>query len=385
MEGRGGISVLCHPSQGTPDKVPGSGNASLRMGVWWCRQQPSLAASWQSNLDPTDPTRATSEGVQLHPVSPYMQYRKWNIVKSQAGQQYSTLHILQTQSTYSPLPENQPGAAKHSFAGEAKPRQLVQKNSKMNGLSWPTQAMSLNDKDSTHHRNTWPLPKHNAAFSAFLSFGVVTELAESPKSSTPCKPLESPVSVSVREWSLCTGSHLLLGWDEAEDLATELWPPLDNSHQSQHLKGARTHWHCSRTVCDALPAGGKLEAQSQKDGDVVRTWWQELTQRKGLATLWQKNSERERTEAKTRQEECKNMVQELGCIGSQKQVQSGRNLTKRQCPIPTQRKFSIVLAGSEGSRLQPSTCSTIPSHKHQQDLLQLPTYSLYCEMLTTGF
>lgn len=117
----------------------------------------------------------------------------------------------------------------------------------------------------------------------------------------------------------------------------------DHSQQSQHLKGTRSHRRCSRTVCDALPAGGELEAQSQKDGDVVRTWWQELTQRKGPATLRQKNSERERTYAKARQEECKNMVQELGCTRStmvfKNKTSPIRMEPKRQWPIPIQRKF----------------------------------------------
>lgn len=40
----------------------------------------------QSNLDPTDPTCATAEGVHLHPVSPYMQYSKiWSNLKWGSG------------------------------------------------------------------------------------------------------------------------------------------------------------------------------------------------------------------------------------------------------------------------------------------------------------
>lgn len=48
-----------------------------------------------------------------------------NMVKSQVGQRYGNPHLLQTQSSCSPFLQNKPGGSKHSFAGEAKPWQLV--------------------------------------------------------------------------------------------------------------------------------------------------------------------------------------------------------------------------------------------------------------------
>lgn len=240
-----------------------------------------------------------------------------------------------------------------------------------------------------HHRNTSPLARHIPASLAFLSFGVVMELAESPNSSAPCKPLESPVSVSVHERSLCTGSHLLPGWEEAAGLATELWPLRITVSKASTWKG-HTPTGAAQEQCVMLcPQVGSWRLEARRMG----MWWEpggrSLPRERALPHCGKRNQKGSEHRPKQDRRNAKIWCRNWAALGPQwflktKQVQSGWNLRDSGQSL-FRGNSGIVLAGPEGSRVKPSTCSTIPSHKHQQDLLQLPTCSLYHWMPTAGF